>query len=130
MTKTISSQLAIIISSLMTLIQVGSSTEFARLPAQDVRQHWFTDSNHHQNALLKRWFEKRPTGSTVETRAPASPFDVLKISHTFKGCIDPSEPFQCPQSEQCIALQFICDGHAGDCPGNLDENEETCIAGK
>ena len=43
--------------------------------------------------------------------------------------MDPSEPFQCPQSEQCIALQFICDGHPGDCPGNTDENEETCIAG-
>jgi len=42
----------------------------------------------------------------------------------------PSEPFQCPQSEKCIALQFICDGNPGDCPGNLDENEETCIAAK
>jgi hypothetical protein len=46
------------------------------------------------------------------------------------GCIDPSEPFQCPQSEKCIALQFLCDNHPGDCPGNTDENEETCIAGK
>ncbi|CAF4091858.1 unnamed protein product [Adineta steineri] len=47
-----------------------------------------------------------------------------------KGCIDPSEPFQCPQSQQCIALQFICDGHPGDCPDNLEENEETCIVAK
>ncbi|CAF1525057.1 unnamed protein product [Adineta steineri] len=47
-----------------------------------------------------------------------------------EGCIDPSEPFQCPQSQRCIALQFICDGHPGDCPDNLDENEETCIAAK
>ena len=46
------------------------------------------------------------------------------------GCIDPSEPFQCPQSERCIALQFVCDHHPGDCPDNLDENEETCIAGR
>jgi hypothetical protein len=45
------------------------------------------------------------------------------------GCVDPSEPFQCPQSERCIALQFICDGNPADCPGNTDENEETCIAG-
>ncbi|CAF4890452.1 unnamed protein product, partial [Rotaria sp. Silwood2] len=44
------------------------------------------------------------------------------------GCIDPSEPFQCPQSKRSVALQFTCDGHAGDCLGNLDENEETCIA--
>ncbi|CAF1503825.1 unnamed protein product [Adineta steineri] len=47
-----------------------------------------------------------------------------------EGCIDSSEPFQCPQSQQYIALQFICDGHPGDCPDNLDENEETCIAAK
>ncbi|CAF3987518.1 unnamed protein product, partial [Adineta steineri] len=45
-------------------------------------------------------------------------------------CIDPSEPFQCSQNQQCIALQFICDGHPGDCPDNLNENEETCIAAK
>ena len=50
-------------------------------------------------------------------------------AYEYLGCVDPSEPFQCPQSEKCIALQFICDGHPGDCPGNLDENEETCIAG-
>lgn len=53
-----------------------------------------------------------------------------RCSQSFLGCIDPSEPFQCPQSEKCIALQFICDGHPGDCPGNTDENEETCIAGE
>ena len=52
-------------------------------------------------------------------------FDHCHVS----GCIDPSEPFQCPESEKCISLQFICDGHPGDCPGNRDENEETCIAG-
>jgi len=62
--------------------------------------------------------------------AAASPYNVLHPTHQFKGCIDPSEPFQCPQSEKCIALQFICDGNPGDCPGNLDENEETCIAAK
>ncbi|CAF4125729.1 unnamed protein product [Rotaria sp. Silwood2] len=97
MTKSTSSQHTIIISSLMVLIQVDSSAEFAR-----------------------RWFEKRPPGSAAEARAPALPF----------GCIDPSEPFQCPQSKRSVALQFICDGHAGDCLGNLDENEETCIAVK
>ena len=56
-------------------------------------------------------------------------FPVTNVFHCL-GCIDPSEPFQCPQSERCIALQFICDGHPGDCPGNFDENEETCIAGR
>ncbi|CAF1475951.1 unnamed protein product [Adineta steineri] len=52
------------------------------------------------------------------------------IFYFYLGCIDPSEPFQCPQSQQCIALQFICDGHLGDCPDNLNGNEETCIAAK
>ncbi|CAF1037240.1 unnamed protein product [Rotaria sp. Silwood1] len=111
-------------------MQVASSAEFARLPTNDLRRPWLTDSGHHRNDLLKRWFEKRPTVSAADARSKASPFDALKASHQFKGCIDPSEPFQCPQSERCIALQFICDGHAGDCPGNLDENEETCIAFK
>jgi hypothetical protein len=55
--------------------------------------------------------------------------DVAGLVHLL-GCIDPSEPFQCPRSQRCIALQFICDGHPGDCPGNFDENEETCIAGR
>ncbi|CAF4022038.1 unnamed protein product, partial [Adineta steineri] len=32
--------------------------------------------------------------------------------------------------QQYIALQFICDGHPGDCPDNLDENEVTCTAAK
>ncbi|CAF1395582.1 unnamed protein product [Rotaria sordida] len=130
MMKLISSQLAIFIFSLVALIQVANSAEFAGLPANGLRQQWLTDSNHHQNHLLKRWFVKRPVDSAAETRSAASPFDALRTSHQFKGCIDPSEPFQCPQSERCIALQFICDGHAGDCPGNLDENEETCIAVK
>ncbi|CAF2618765.1 unnamed protein product [Rotaria sp. Silwood2] len=107
MTKSTSSQHTIIISSLMVLMQVDSSAEFAR-----------------------RWFEKRPPGSAAEARAPALPFGTLKTSHKFKGCIDPSEPFQCPQSKRSVALQFTCDGHAGDCLGNLDENEETCIAVK
>ncbi|CAF1151842.1 unnamed protein product [Adineta steineri] len=61
-------------------------------------------------------------------RAASSLFNVLHPVIPFKGCIDPSEPFQCPQSQQCIALQFICDGHPGDCSDNLEENEETCIA--
>jgi hypothetical protein len=69
-------------------------------------------------------------GSSTESRSLPSSFNILKSTHSFKGCIDPSEPFQCPQSERCISLQFICDGHPGDCPGNLDENEETCIAAK
>ena len=54
---------------------------------------------------------------------------LFTIRIEYLGCTDPSEPFQCPESEKCIALQFICDGHPGDCPRNTDENEETCIAG-
>ncbi|CAF1533350.1 unnamed protein product, partial [Adineta steineri] len=57
--------------------------------------------------------------------AASSLFNVLHPVIPFKGCIDPSELFQCPQSQQCIAFQFICD-----CPDNLDGNEETCIAAK
>jgi len=69
-------------------------------------------------------------GISSESNLPPSPFDILHSNHQFKGCIDPSEPFQCPQSQRCIALQFICDGNANDCPNNYDENEETCIAAK
>lgn len=47
-----------------------------------------------------------------------------------EGCIDPTEPFQCPGSNTCISLQFICDGHPGDCPDNYDEDEGLCVAGK
>ncbi|CAF1003679.1 unnamed protein product [Adineta steineri] len=66
----------------------------------------------------------------ILNRATSSLFNVLHPVIPFKGCIDPSKPFQCPQSQQCIALQFICDDHPGDCPDSLDENEETCIAAK
>ncbi|CAF0811288.1 unnamed protein product [Adineta steineri] len=63
-------------------------------------------------------------------RAASSLFNVLHPVIPFKESIDPSEPFQCPQSQQYIALQFICHGHPGDCPDSLDENEEACIAAK
>ena len=46
------------------------------------------------------------------------------------GCSDPTEPFQCPGSNICISLQFLCDGHAGDCPNNYDENQALCVSGK
>jgi hypothetical protein len=47
-----------------------------------------------------------------------------------KGCTDPTEPFQCPGTNTCISLQFICDGHPGDCPNDYDENQGLCISGK
>lgn len=46
------------------------------------------------------------------------------------GCVDPTEPFQCPGSNVCISLQFLCDGHPGDCPNNYDENPGLCTAAK
>lgn len=46
-----------------------------------------------------------------------------------KGCSDPTEPFQCPGSNICISLQFLCDGHANDCPNNYDEDQALCVSG-
>lgn len=46
----------------------------------------------------------------------------------FKGCTEPTEPFNCPGSETCISLQFICDGIPGDCPMNYDEDPNLCNA--
>jgi hypothetical protein len=149
MTKSIPSLLAILITSLAFVIQVTTNAKLARPSVKDFRSHWLSDSNHDRNELLKKWHENKRIGILSETNPASSPFDILQSNHQFKGlhfkyknlfknlvkfsfclgCIDPSEPFQCPQSERCIALQFICDGHPGDCPGNVDENEETCIAG-
>lgn len=52
-----------------------------------------------------------------------------KRSKSLNGCIDPTEPFQCPGSNICISLQFICDGHPGDCPDDYDEDQGLCVAG-
>lgn len=52
-----------------------------------------------------------------------------KRSKSLNGCIDPTEPFQCPGSNICISLQFICDGHPGDCPDDYDEDQSLCVAG-
>lgn len=46
------------------------------------------------------------------------------------SCIDPTEPFHCPDTNICISLQFLCDGHPGDCPDNYDEDESICTAAK
>jgi hypothetical protein len=149
--KSIPSLLTILLSSLAAISQVTINAELPRLPARDYRSHWLADAHaHRRNDLLKRWFANEQMGLSTEQRSVPSPFDTLRSPQQFKGkwrlfsawkftvahvdrslgCIDPSEPFQCPQSERCIALQFICDGHPGDCPGNFDENEETCIAGQ
>lgn len=56
---------------------------------------------------------------------------VYKWSKRFKeseGCIDPSEPFQCPGTNVCISLQFVCDEHPKDCPDNYDEDHSVCVA--
>jgi len=130
MTKSILSLLVILLSSLTVISQVTTNAETVRSPAKDSSSHWLAGSLRNRNQIMKKWFGNKPTGSPTRERPASSPFHLLHSTHQFKGCIDPSEPFQCPQSERCIALQFICDGHAGDCPGNQDENEETCIAAK
>ncbi len=55
--------------------------------------------------------------------------DWIKRGHRNNGCTDPTEPFQCPGTNICISLQFLCDGHPGDCPNNYDENKGLCVAG-
>lgn len=47
---------------------------------------------------------------------------------SLRGCTDPTEPFQCPGTKICISLQFLCDGHPGDCPNNYDEDQGLCIS--
>jgi len=123
MMKSIPSLFTLLISSLAAITQMATVVDADQLSGH--RPTWLSDSHRNRVELFKKWLENKPAGS-----AAASPYNVLHPTHQFKGCIDPSEPFQCPQSEKCIALQFICDGNPGDCPGNLDENEETCIAAK
>jgi len=130
MMKSIPSLVTILISLLVIFTQTDAAVEYAESSGKGYRPNWLTDSHHNRIELFKKWLEDKPIGNSVNGRSPSVPYDVLHPTHQFKGCIDPSEPFQCPQSEKCIALQFICDGHPGDCPGNLDENEETCIAAK
>ena len=55
--------------------------------------------------------------------------DWIKRSQKNEGCTDPTEPFQCPGSNICISLQFLCDGQPNDCPNNFDENQGLCVAG-
>ncbi|CAM4855085.1 unnamed protein product [Rotaria socialis] len=125
--------LAILISLLAILVKIDSTTAIVKPFDGTHRPRWLTDSHRNRIELFKKWLGNKPIGS-ASNEGSLSPYDLLHPVHQFKveylGCIDPSEPFQCPQSERCIALQFICDGHSGDCPGNVDENEETCIAAK
>jgi hypothetical protein len=124
--KSVPSLFAILISLLAIFTPTNAVLDHAISSDQGLRPNWYADPHRNRVEIFKKWLENKPTGE----RSSALPYDVLHPTHPFKGCIDPSEPFQCPQSEKCIALQFICDGHPGDCPGNLDENEETCIAAK
>ncbi|CAF0912726.1 unnamed protein product [Rotaria sordida] len=130
MMKSVLPSFAILISSLAILTQIYATFAHAKLSDQNHEPTWLTNSHRNRIDIFKKWLGNKPIGSASNERSSISPYDVLHPTHQFKGCIDPSEPFQCPQSERCIALQFICDGHPGDCPGNLDENEETCIAAK
>jgi hypothetical protein len=149
MPKSIPFVLIVLISLSAATKQATINTEIARPPAKGHRQHWLTDAPRSRNDVLKKWLENKKVEKPSDGNLKSSPFDLLHPPQQFKGicysnnskfsfrqtkfrlgCIDPSEPFQCPRSDRCIALQFICDGHPGDCPENLDENEETCIAGK
>lgn len=98
-------------------------------PKDNYEPNWVADSRRTRIQLFKKWLAEKPSSHSAAEHSPSA-LDSLNSPIQFKGCIDPSEPFQCPQSEKCISLQFICDGHPGDCPGNSDENEETCIAAK
>ena len=42
--------------------------------------------------------------------------------------MDPTEPFNCPGTKECISLQFLCDGIPGDCTKNDDEDPKLCSA--
>ncbi|CAF3338792.1 unnamed protein product [Rotaria sp. Silwood1] len=152
--KSIPPLFAILISSLAILTQTDAAINHAKLSDKIHEPNWLTDSHRNRIEIFKKWLGNKPIGSASSERSSLTPYDALHPTHQFKGacyhclfslekifnfpikpniykrCIDPSEPFQCPQSERCISLQFICDGHPGDCPGNLDENEETCIAAK
>ncbi|CAF0808385.1 unnamed protein product [Rotaria sp. Silwood1] len=130
MMKSIPPLFAILISSLAILTQTDAAINHAKLSDKIHEPDWLTDSHRNRIEIFKKWLGNKPIGSASSERSSLTPYDALHPTHQFKGCIDPSEPFQCPQSERCISLQFICDGHPGDCPGNLDENEETCIAAK
>lgn len=46
------------------------------------------------------------------------------------GCPEATEPFNCPGTNTCISLQFLCDGIPGDCPNNYDEDTYLCNACK
>jgi len=130
MMKSFPSLFTILISSLVVFIQTEANIGFDGSSDHGLRSNWLNDPHRHRVELFKKWLENKPIDNPVDGRSASSSFGVLDPNRKFKGCIDPSEPFQCPQSEKCIALQFICDGHPGDCPGNTDENEETCIAAK
>ena len=54
----------------------------------------------------------------------------FKFANLVQTCIDPTEPFQCPGTNVCISLQFLCDGHVGDCPNGYDEDQSLCVACK
>jgi hypothetical protein len=130
MMKFIPCLFAIVISTLVIFTQTDANAEYAESSNKGIRSNWLADTHRNRIELFKKWLENKPVGSSAGERSSSLSYNALHPTHQFKGCIDPSEPFQCPQSEKCIALQFICDGHVGDCPGNTDENEETCIAAK
>ncbi|CAF1655731.1 unnamed protein product [Rotaria magnacalcarata] len=128
--KSTASQLAILVLFSVAIVQVAGSVDFARLRAEShwSQSHWLADSNDNRYDALNKWNEEKLPSGSSESHSTLSPIEMLYSKQSFKGCTDPSAPFQCPQSEQCIALQFICNGQPYDCPGNSDENEETCIA--
>ncbi|CAF3015115.1 unnamed protein product [Rotaria socialis] len=128
--KSTTSKLVIIVLFFVDTAQVAASADFVHLRPQGHWPHWLAESSDNRDDALKIWNKEKLTSGSSESRTTPSPIEMLHSKPSFKGCTDPSEPFQCPQSERCIALQFICDGQPNDCPDNNDENEETCIAVK
>merc|ERR1712179_894402 len=39
------------------------------------------------------------------------------------------EPFRCPEEQQCISIQYLCDG-AADCSDGYDEDARLCTAAR
>lgn len=81
--------------------------------------------------MVYKWSKRTKEGGIYFSLSAfnSSKQNLINIILKGDGCIDPTEPYQCPGTNICISLQFLCDGHPGDCPNNYDENQALCIAG-
>ena len=51
-----------------------------------------------------------------------------KRENSFSMGCPPFEPFRCPSDDNCISIQYLCDG-APDCTDGYDEDPKLCTAG-